>query len=174
MNVAEVAGRKRMRWRIDRGWPFEPWQLGLLRRLERQAAVGKRVVKVKRKRLKSKVRPALTFDCVRIDPQLTEAYGPDLIRGFLDMHRRSYEQHDWSPYRDGFTSTFRRRGLPDLGIHCLTVFFDGVNSVTCIVLISPDCGMPDDGTVIDLATEEFDWDDNDARHRGRAKRSATA
>lgn len=174
MNMAEVAGRRRMRRVIDRGVAFESRDLRLLRLLERQAAVGKRVVKFKRKRLKPKIRPALTFDCVRIDPRLTEEYGPDHLRGILDTHSRSYEQHDWNPHRDGFTSTIGQRGRPDLGIYCLTVFFDGVNSATFVVPISPGCGVPDDGTVMDLATEGFRRDVGIVRRRVRAMRAATA
>jgi len=174
LNMAEIAGRDRMHRMIDRGAAFEPWQLRLLRRLERQAAVGRRAVKVKRKRLKPRVRPALTFDCVRIDPRIAERYTPDLIRGILDAHRRAYERHAGNPHRDGFSSTVSGHGAPDVAVSCLTVFFDGGDSITFAALVSPGCAGPDDKAVMGLATEKFPSAENAIPRRGRAKRGVLA
>lgn len=173
MNIAEVAGRERMRRLIEEGRIFTPNQLGLLRRLKRQAAVGKRVMKVKRKRLKPRVRPALAFDCVRLDPRLTRRFDADLIRGFLDTHRRAYERHDWSPYKEGFSSTIGQHGRPGLTIHCLTVFLDGVNSVTFAALVATNGGVPDDDALMEIADEEFHWDRGLVGRRTRARRVAS-
>lgn len=154
MNLAGIAGRRRMRRMIERGIGFQLCQLRLLRRLERQTAVGKRVVKVKRKRLKPKVRPDMTLECVRIDPRLAERFPGDHIRGLLARHRLSYEQHDWHPRRDGFSSVIGQHGRPDLAFHCFTVFFDAENSVTFASLLDPG-EQPDDSAVMKRATEEF-------------------
>ncbi|OJW13128.1 MAG: hypothetical protein BGO49_20235 [Planctomycetales bacterium 71-10] len=155
INLAGVAGRRRMRRMIEKGVGFEPYQLGLLRRLEGQAAVGKRVVKVKRKRLKPRVRPAMTLECVRIDPRLAEQFPGDFIRGLLARHRLSYQEHDWQTRRDGFSSVIGRHGRPDLAVYCLTVFFDAGNSITFASLLEAG-ERPDDSAVMERATVEFD------------------
>lgn len=160
INLAEVAGRRRMLRMIDRGVSFEPYQLRLLRRLEGQARVGKRAVKVKRKRLKTRARPALTYDCVRIDPRLAERFDADFIRGLLDHHRRAYERHDWSPHRGGFTSTIGQHGRPDRAFACFTVFLDRENSVTFAALVDPGEGLPDDHDLMRMASVKFRWQDD--------------
>lgn len=155
INLAGVAGRKRMRRMIEKGVGFEPYQLRLLRRLEGQAAVRKRVVKVKRKRLKPRVRPAMTLECVRIDPRLAERFPGDHIRGLLARHRLSYQEHDWRPRLDGFSSVIGRHGRPHLAVYCLTVFFDAGNSITFASLLEAG-ERPDDSEVMERATVEFD------------------
>lgn len=160
INVAEVAGRKRMRRLMKRGVGFKNYDLWSLRRLERQAAVGKKVVKVKRKKLKPRVRPALKFDCVRIDPRLAEHLPDDLIRGLLAKHRRSYERHDWHPRREGFTSLIGQHGRPDVAFYCFTVFFDREKSITFATLVGDGETPPDDQSVMERATVEFTFNES--------------
>lgn len=155
INLAEVAGRERMRRMVQKGVAFERRDLWSLRRQERLARVGERVVKVKRKRLKPRVRPAMTLACVRIDPRLAERFPGDHIRGLLARHRLSYQEHDWQPRRDGFSSVIGRHGRPDLAVYCLTVFFDAGNSITFASLLEAG-ERPDDSAVMERATVEFD------------------
>lgn len=159
INVAEVADRKRMRRMMKRGVVFKNYDLGSLRRLERQAAVGKKVVKVKRKKLKPSVRPALRFGCVRIDPRLAERLPGDLIQSLLEKHRRLYEQHAWHPRREGFTSLMGQDDCPDVTFYCFTVFFDRENSITFATLVDDGETPPDDHSVMELATVEYRWDE---------------
>jgi hypothetical protein len=173
MNLAGIDGRKRMRRLIEKGRIFTPHQLGLLRRLEGQSAIGKKVVKVKRKRLKPRVRPALIFDCVRLDPKLSRRFDAESIKGFLDAHRRAYDRHDWSPYKEGFSSRVGQHERPDLTIYCLTVFFDSENSVTFATLVPTGDGLPDDHGLMDIASEEFHWDRSLVGGRTRARRMAS-
>lgn len=155
INLAEVAGRERMRRLLLRGVKFEKYALPTYNRLLRQVAVGKKVVKAKRKEFKPRVRPAMTLECVRIDPRLGERFPAEYIRGLLARHRLSYEGHDWHPRRDGFSSVIGQHGRPDLAFHCFTVFFDGENSVTFASLLGPG-ERPDDSAVMERATVEFD------------------
>ena len=157
INLAEVAGRGRMNRMITKGLALAPHQLRSLRRLGGQAAVGRRVVKVKRKRLKPRPRPSLKYDLVRIDPRLAERFDADFIRDVLAHHRRSYERHDWSPHRAGFSSTIGQHGRPDLTFGCYTVFFDRENSVTFAALVEAGEGPLDDDALMGLASEEFRW-----------------
>ena len=155
INLAEVAGRERMRRLLVRGVKFENYALPVFNRLGRQAAVGKKVVKVKRKKLKPRVRPGLVFNCVRLDPEIAGRFGEGMIGQFLALHKERFEAHAWSPRKDGFTSVIGRHDAPGEFIHCLTVFLDGEHSVTFATLIGPG-DMPEDSDVIDRATVEFD------------------
>jgi hypothetical protein len=165
INLADIAGRKQMRRLINRGVEFKAGERWLLRRLERQATVGKRVVKVKRKRLKPRVRPALTFDCVRLDPRLSRDHGPEFIQGALEAHRRAYDLHDWNPYRDGFSSTIVQHGRLDWRICCLTEFFEAEDSVTFAALVPAGGSEPDDVTLMNIATEKYQWGQGTDRRR---------
>lgn len=153
INLAEVAGRRRLRRLIERGKSFESSDLNLLRLLEEQARVGKRVVKRKRKQLKARKRPTLSFDCVRIDPRLAQPSELHLIQSLLhDHHLRRYEEYDWRPSHTGFTSYMPQRGRV---FTLFTVFLEYGGPVTFVGVSTPGEELPDLDELMERATVAF-------------------
>jgi hypothetical protein len=69
-------------------------------------------------------------------------------------------------------STVGYAALPALYAYCLTVFFDGDESMTFAFLVPAGGGEPDERTVMGTPTEKFYPDKGVVRRRNRAKRTA--